>query len=60
MACVVKVAAFKATPKLGIEASRALLKAVSGVTLTEQRKAELKSLSEIARQAFLRPLSSKN
>jgi hypothetical protein len=60
MVCVVKAAAFKATPKLGFEASRALLKAVSGVTLTEQRKAELRSLSEIARQAFLRPLSCKN
>lgn len=53
-----KAVAFKATPKLGVEASRALLKVVSGVTLTEQRKAELKSLSEIARQAFVRPLSS--
>ena len=51
--------AFKATPKLGVEASRALLKAVGGVTLTEKRRCELASLAESARQAFARPLPGK-
>ena len=36
-----KPAAFKATPKLGVGASRALLKAVGGVTLTEERRREM-------------------
>jgi hypothetical protein len=54
-----KLAAFKATPKLGVEASRALLKAVGGVTLTEERRRELASLAESARKAFARPLPAK-
>ena len=53
-----KPAAFKATPQLGAEASRALLKVVGGVTLTEKRRAELSALTESARQAFARPLTS--
>jgi len=54
-----KSAAFKATPKLGVEASRALLRAVGGVTLTEKRRRELASLAESARLAFARPLPVK-
>lgn len=54
-----KPAAFKATPKLGVKASRALLKAVGGVTLTEKRRCELATLAESARQAFARPLPTK-
>jgi hypothetical protein len=56
---MMKPAAFKATPKLGVEASRALLKAVGGVSLTEKRRCELASLAESARLAFARPLPSK-
>ena len=56
---LMKPAAFKATPKLGVEASRALLKAVGGVTLTEERRRELASLAESARLAFARPLPAK-
>ena len=54
-----KPAAFKATPKLGVEASRALLEAVGSVTLTEKRRRELATLAESARQAFARPLPAK-
>jgi hypothetical protein len=54
-----KPAAFKATPKLGVEASRALLKVVGGVTLSEKRRCELASFAESARQAFARPLPIK-
>ena len=54
-----KPAAFKATAKLGVEASRALLKAVGGITLTEKRRCELATLAESARQAFARPLPTK-
>ena len=51
-----KPAAFKATPQLSAEASRALLKVVGGVSLTEKRRAELSALTEAARQAYARPL----
>ncbi|MFZ4536859.1 MAG: hypothetical protein ACOYNV_11165 [Propionivibrio sp.] len=51
-----KPAAFKATPKLSVEASRALLKMVGGVTLSDKRRSELACLAETARQAFARPL----
>lgn len=54
-----KPAAFKATPKLGVQASQALLRAVGGVALTENRRRELASLAESARQAFARPLPAK-
>jgi hypothetical protein len=54
-----KTVAFKATPVLGAEASKALLKIVGSVTLTEQRKAELKSLADIANRAFARSLCTK-
>lgn len=54
-----KPAAFKATPKLGVEASRALLEAVGGVSLTEERRHELATLAESAREAFARPLPTK-
>jgi len=55
-----KPAPFKATPKLGVEASRALLQIVGNVTLTEKRRRELASLAESARRAFARPLPSRN
>lgn len=51
-----KPAVFKATPQLGPEASRALLKQVGGVCLTEKRRKELSDLSAAARAAFARPL----
>lgn len=54
-----KPAAFKATPKLSVEASRALLKAIGGVTLSDKRRDELASLAEAARQAFARPLPTR-
>ncbi len=54
-----KHTAFKATPRLGVAASQALLKTVGGVTLTEKRRAELGSLAESARQAFARPIPTK-
>jgi len=54
-----KPAAFKATPKLGVEASRALLKVVGGISLTEKRRCELATLAESAREAFTRPLPIK-
>lgn len=55
-----KPAPFKATPKLGVEASRALLQIIGNVTLTEKRRRELASLAESARQAFARPLPTRN
>lgn len=54
-----KPAAFKATPKLGVKASRSLLDAIGNVTLTEERRRELAMLAESARQAFARPLPTK-
>ena len=51
-----KPAAFKATPQLSAEATRALLKVVGGVSLTEKRRTELLALTEAARLAFARPL----
>ncbi len=52
-----KPAAFKATPQLSAEATRALLKVVGGVSLTEKRRTELLALTEAARLAFARPLT---
>lgn len=52
-----KPAAFKATPQLSVEASRALLKVVGGISLTDKRRAELSALTETARQAYARPLT---
>lgn len=54
-----KPAAFKATPKLGVEASRALLEAIGNVRLTEKRRLELARLAESARLAFARPVPAK-
>jgi hypothetical protein len=54
-----KPAAYKATPKLSAQASRALLEAVGGVSLSEKRRRELAALAETARQAFARPLPAK-
>jgi len=54
-----KPAAFKATPQLGVEASRALLKVVGGVTLSEKRRGELAYFADAAKQAFARPLPTK-
>lgn len=54
-----KPAAFKATPQLDAEASRALLKAVGRVQLSEKRRAELAQLAKAARTAFARPLPEK-
>lgn len=54
-----KPAAFKATPRLDADASRALLKVVGRVKLSEKRRSELASLAEAARQAFERPLPIK-
>lgn len=54
-----KPAAFKATPRLDAEASRALLKVVGGVSLSENRRSELAGLAEAARKAFARPLTLK-
>ena len=52
-----KPAAFKATPQLSAEASRALLKVVGGISMTEKRRAELSALTEAARLAYARPLN---
>ena len=54
-----KPAAFKATPRLDADASRALLKVVGRVNLSEKRRSELASYAEAARQAFARPLPIK-
>lgn len=54
-----KPAAFKATPQLDAEASRALLKAVGGVHLSEKRRAELARFASAARKAFARPIPAK-
>ena len=54
-----KPAAFKATPRLDADASRALLKVVGRVNLSEKRRSELASFAEAARQAFARPLPVK-
>jgi hypothetical protein len=54
-----KPAAFKATPRLDADASRALLKVVGRVNLSEKRRSELASFAEAARQAFERPLPIK-
>ncbi len=48
--------ALQATPPLGPEASRALLKVVGPVSLTEKRRAELVALANEAQEAFKRPL----
>lgn len=56
---VMKPAAFKATPRLDADASRALLKVVGRVSLSEKRRSELASFAEAARQAFARPLPIK-
>jgi hypothetical protein len=56
---VMKPAAFKATPRLDADASRALLKVVGRVNLSEKRRSELASFAEAARQAFARPLPVK-
>ena len=47
----------QATPPLGPEASRALLKVVGPVSLTDKRRAELAALSEADQEAFKRPLT---
>lgn len=52
-----KPAAFKATPQLSAEASRALLKLVGGISLTDKRRAELSALTKAAHQAYARPLT---
>ena len=54
-----KPAAFKATPQLDVEASRALLKAVGRVHLSEKRRSELAHFASAARRAFERPIASK-
>lgn len=54
-----KPAAFKATPQLDAEASRALLKAVGRVQLSEKRRAELAYFARAARRAFARPIPAK-
>lgn len=54
-----KPAAFKATPQLDAEASRALLKAVGGVQMSERRRAELARYAIAARKAFARPTPAK-
>ncbi len=54
-----KPAAVKATPKLDVEASRALLEAIGNVRLTEKRRLELAHLAESARLAFARPVPAK-
>jgi hypothetical protein len=51
-----KPAAFKATPRLDADASRALLKVVGRVNLSEKRRSELASYAEAARQAFARAI----
>ena len=54
-----KPAAFKATPQLDAEASRALLKAVGRVHLSDKRRSELANFANAARRAFDRPLTPK-
>lgn len=54
-----KPAAFKATPQLDAEASRALLKVVGRVQLSEKRRAELAHFASAARRAFARPIPTK-
>ena len=54
-----KPAAFQETPQLDAEASRALLKAVGRVQLSEKRRAELAQLAYAARRAFARPAPAK-
>ena len=56
MSTVMKPAAFKATPKLGPEASRELLRRLGHVRLTDERRKELADLATAARAAFARPL----
>ncbi len=51
--------AFKATPRLDSEASRALLKAIGKVSLSEKRRSELAAFAEAARKAFARPFPVK-
>jgi len=48
--------ALQATPPLRPEASKALLKVVGPVSLTEKRRAELVALANEAQEAFKRPL----
>jgi hypothetical protein len=52
-----KPVAFKATPQLDAESSRALLKAVGHVHLSEKRRSELAHLASAARKAFARPIT---
>lgn len=54
-----KLAAFKATPQLDADASRALLKAIGRVQLSKKRRAELALLASAARRAFARPIPAK-
>jgi hypothetical protein len=51
-----KPAAFQATPQLGPEASRELLKRLGGVHLTDKRRKQLADMASAARAAFARPL----
>lgn len=54
-----KPAAFKATPRLDADASRALLEVIGRVSLSEKRRSELAAFAEAARQAFARPFPVK-
>ena len=56
MSLAMKPAAFQATPQLGPEASRELLRRLGRVRLTDKRRKELADLAAAARAAFARPL----